>query len=71
MTVKQIPAFSEEEIAILDEAASIIKICCTCIECDYCPFKLLCGRPQGKKIMFSTDFQRIAELLEAEQNADR
>lgn len=68
MTIKQIPTFSEEEIAILEEAASIIMGCCNLTNCDYCPFKSLCGRPYWQDNMFSTDFHKIIYSLEAEQN---
>lgn len=66
MTIKQIPTFNEEEIAILNEAASIIMGCCNLTDCNYCPFKSLCGRPHWQDNMFSTDFQRVIDLLEAE-----
>lgn len=65
MTIKQTPTFTEEEIAILDEAANIIQTCCNLTDCDYCPFKSLCGRPYWQDDMFSTDFQGIIETLEA------
>lgn len=65
MIIKQIPAFSEEEIAILDEAANIIQACCNWTNCDYCPFKSLCGRPYWQDNVFSTDFQKIIDNLEA------
>lgn len=71
MTIKQIPAFDKEEIAILNEAASIIQIWCNFTNCSYCPFKSLCGRPYWQDNVFSTDFQKIIDNLEAKQNANR
>lgn len=66
MGVKQTSIFNEEEIAILDEAANIIQKCCNFTDCDYCPFKSLCGRPHWQDSDFPTDFQRVIDLLEVQ-----